>query len=763
MNTNIFWRMALLPFLFAISTPDASAQTKLWERWEKAFTAPAGTSPEIECSGELTSPSGKIHSVRGFWDGDNVWKIRFMPNETGQWNYRIQTDPPIPGLHNQQGDFSCQPNDSSTRFLKHGRIDVSPDGFHFQHADGTPFFWLADTVWNGALLSSESDWERFLEDRRGKKFTGIQFVATQWRTAYADAEGMVAYTGFENIQVNPAFFQRIEKRLEAVNRHGLLAVPVLLWTLGSEKHNPGRLPEDQAIRLARYMDARFHADHVAYFLPGDGNYSGANAERWKRIGGAVFPQPGHPPVTLHPQGMQWPFDAFLPERWVTFFGYQSGHGDDAHALRWIHSGPPSEKWKLEPRRPVINLEPPYEDHVAYQSRQRHTDFTVRRATYWSMLNAPAAGVSYGAHGVWSWETTAREPQEHGGTGIAQPWHAAMNLPGSEQMKHLAELFTSVDWWRLHPDRELVRQQARQFVQTELTHLVYTRGQDGIAKLYLNGKPVAESQIPGDLSNWDGQFRLGLASELSGERPWRGEYHRVSLFSRDLSSAEVEKLFQSGLDQRPEDAAACYDFVEGKGEMVRDVSGSGEALDLKIDNTDAVQWLPKRGLAVTSPVLIASSGPASKLIDAAKASQALTLEAWIKPANLTQAGPSRIFTISKDTGVRNVTLAQDISGYQIRLRTTRTSPNGEPSLNTPGGLDFTFVGSSRSERGDLAVLYFPTGQSAEVHTGRLQTGLLAEWFNPRTGEKQEATPIGQRMFRTPDENDWVLMFRRKNSD
>ena len=39
-------------------------------------------------------------------------------------------------------------------------------------------------------------------------------------------------------------------------------------------------------------------------------------------------------------------------------------------------------------RPVINLEPPYEDHFGYQSRKPHSAYSTRRAVYWSLLNAP---------------------------------------------------------------------------------------------------------------------------------------------------------------------------------------------------------------------------------------------------------------------------------------------------------------------------------------------------------------------------------------
>ncbi|MBN2476459.1 MAG: DUF4038 domain-containing protein [Pirellulales bacterium] len=432
-----------------VAAPAASVE--IWRCWEKTFTAEADPSTQLKAA--LTAPSGKTRQVDGFWDGGNTWRVRFMPDESGTWRFQTSSVPPRAGLDGQGGQFSCQAAPGKTCFERHGRIGVSTDGHHFQHADGTPFLWLVDTAWNGALKSSREDWDRFLDNRASKGFTGVQFVVTQWRTAYANAEGQVAYTGDDRIEIRPEFFRRIDERVDAVNAKGLLAVPVLLWTLGQRQHNPGQLPESEAIRLARYMVARYGANHVAWFLPGDGNYFDERAERWKRIGRAVFDTDDHAPVFIHPQGMQWPYDAFLGERWLSVFGYQSGHGDDGRTLTWLHSGPPAQKWRQKPARPVINLEPPYEDHIAYQSRKRHTDDTVRRTLYWSMLNAPTAGTSYGAHGVWSWESRPKEPQEHGGTGVAQPWFEAMDLPGSSQLKHLSDLFRSLRWWEIRPDRQ----------------------------------------------------------------------------------------------------------------------------------------------------------------------------------------------------------------------------------------------------------------------------------------------------------------------
>lgn len=262
----------------------------------------------------------------------------------------------------------------------------------------------------------------------------------------------------EDIAIHPEFFQRMDARINALNAKGLLAVPVVLWALGEEEYTPGKLPVDQAIRLARYITARYGAHHVAWFLGGDGGYGGEASAYWSQLGRAVFPGTGHAPTFLHPRGMRWPWEEFNDEKWLTAFGYQSGHGDDAETLRWIHSGPPATEWEAFSAGPIINLEPPYEDHISYHSKQRHSAYNVRRATYWSLLNAPTAGVSYGAHGVWSWESEPRVPQNHDRTGVAKPWSEAADLPGSAHLGHMAELFGTIPWWRLRPAQQLLSEQ-----------------------------------------------------------------------------------------------------------------------------------------------------------------------------------------------------------------------------------------------------------------------------------------------------------------
>ena len=201
------------------------------------------------------------------------------------------------------------------------------------------------------------------------------------------------------------------------------------------------------------MVARWQGNHVVWILNGDGNYTGERSEKWKRIGRAVFESISHAPVTQHPGGRIWILNEFINEKWYDICGYQSAHNERDDNLKWIVFGPPSRDWKKEPYRPFISLEAPYEYHISDKTRMSAD--VVRRAHYWSLLNAPTAGITYGGHGIWGWDDGTRPPVDHPYTGIPLHWKKALTMPGAEQMRHLYEFFTSIDFWRLRPEPELV--------------------------------------------------------------------------------------------------------------------------------------------------------------------------------------------------------------------------------------------------------------------------------------------------------------------
>jgi hypothetical protein len=455
-----FGLAGLLGVLPASSGAEAARSVPKWERFEQALQSTvdyANPAQQASLTATFVSQGGESIKVYGFWDGGRTWRLRFAPNQTGKWTFKTAcSDAANQGLNGQSGEFECVAAGGKTSFTKHGPVQVAPDGRYLMHQDGTPFFFLSDTAWNGALLSTREDWSLYTKERTRQKFTAVQWVATQWRAApTGDLNKQLAYTGPVNrLAINPAFFQRLDEKVEALTQAGLLSVPVMLWAINGGANptiNPGvSLPEDQAVLLARYMVARWGANPVVWILAGDSDYRGDKAERWRKIGRAVFDGIPHAPVTMHPGGMQWVWNEFSDEKWYDIVGYQSGHGDNLEALKWLAEGPLTRDWTRLPHKPFINLEPPYEDHVAYQTKRKITADFTRRAIYWSLLNAPTAGSSYGGHGVWGWDDGTKPPTDHPGTGTPQPWQKALKLPGAEQMKFARDFLTTNDFWRLRP-------------------------------------------------------------------------------------------------------------------------------------------------------------------------------------------------------------------------------------------------------------------------------------------------------------------------
>lgn len=396
------------------------------------------------------SPGGKTRQVDGFWDGGDRWLVRFSPDETGKWRWETScADEGNAGLHGQSGEFECVASDD--RFLAHGPLRIAADRTHLECAAGTPFLWLGDTAWNGVLRAREEDWNEYLALRREQGFTAIQFVCTQWR-GWPDIE---VFIPGERLRVNPEVFQAMDRKVAAINRHGLLAVPVMLWAL--KETDPGEiLPEDQAVRLARYMVARWGAYSVVWMLGGDGRYP--DVERWRRIGRAVFDEPRDRLVSLHVCGSKWVKDEFGGEPWFDFIGYQSGHGQPADTSRWITAGPPAQHWAEEPLMPVMNLEPNYEEHPAYGGGYTINDLDVRRAAYFSLLVTPPAGVTYGNNHIWSWNSELAPLPGHESLGQFGPWSEGLRLPGIANMTALRGLMNQVEWWRLRPAQELLIEQ-----------------------------------------------------------------------------------------------------------------------------------------------------------------------------------------------------------------------------------------------------------------------------------------------------------------
>ena len=130
--------------------------------------------------------------------------------------------------------------------------------------------------------------------------------------------------------------------------------------------------------------------------------------------------------------------------------------------------------------------------------------------------------------------------------------------------------------------------------------------------------------------------------------------------------------------RHDDALQALYIFDDRGPRLFDRAASfvpaAQDVDLDVESAAGVTWHSDK-LELQSPNRISSPSGAQGIFSACTASNAITVEAWVRPGNVTQGGPARIVTYSLNSSVRNFTLAQDGGRYEFRLRTTTNGANG----------------------------------------------------------------------------------------
>ncbi len=95
---------------------------------------------QVQLSARFTS-HGKSVVAPGYYDGELTWRIRFMPEQQGEWHFTTSSNDP--DLNNQSGSFVVRPPSAGN----HGPVVVAKK-FHFSYSDGTPYFLLGTTLYN---------------------------------------------------------------------------------------------------------------------------------------------------------------------------------------------------------------------------------------------------------------------------------------------------------------------------------------------------------------------------------------------------------------------------------------------------------------------------------------------------------------------------------------------------------------------------------------------------------------------------------------
>lgn len=223
---------------------DYPTEVNRWDVFEISLNGPSKGNPFVEqrLQGIFT---GKNESIvtEGFYDGNGIYKIRFMPSFAGRYSFILK------------GSFL--ENTLSGRFVvneaaeeNHGPVRTA-NTYHFSYEDGTPYYPIG-TICHGWHLKYDGDIAQSMKTLKESGFNKVRFSifprhneynlddpqyfpyeGTAMSTHVLNADNVAEYTGaneanhFNLSSFNTEYFRHLETCITELGRAGVEADLVL--------------------------------------------------------------------------------------------------------------------------------------------------------------------------------------------------------------------------------------------------------------------------------------------------------------------------------------------------------------------------------------------------------------------------------------------------------------------------------------------------------------------------------------------------------
>lgn len=292
-----------------------------YDIFEKKIMGPAPTESQVKVAvaGTFTHQNKKI-TVKGFYNGNQEYIIRFMPEEAGVWQYELTTD-----KIKEVGEFECIDPSSQN----HGPVKVQ--GMGFKYADGKPFFPFGTTIY-AWIHQPQEIIEETLQTLKGNPFNKVRMCIFPKSMIYntnepdlfpfcKDDQGK-----WDVHQPNLIFWQQLEKKLHALNDLGIQADLILLhpydrWGFAELSREEVLVYLDYCVRrLAAYRNVWWSLANEYDML------FNKNEEDWEFFGEFLFDNdPYHHLLSIH----NWIKLYDFSKEWISHCSIQSNTVEDS--------------------------------------------------------------------------------------------------------------------------------------------------------------------------------------------------------------------------------------------------------------------------------------------------------------------------------------------------------------------------------------------------------------------------------------------------
>lgn len=308
-----------------------SSHVSKWSIFEISLSGPSQGNPFLEV--ELTanfSLGNRSITVPGFYDGEGIFKVRFMPDTEGDWSFATASS--TADLDGHTGTFAV----GHALAGNHGPVRVA-NTFHFAHEDGTLYFPFGTTcyAWTHQPLAEQY---KTLETLKRSKFNKLRMCVFPKDYPYNENEPLhdvfeLKSDGtYDFDRPNYEAFRHLDKQVAALADLGIEADIIIFHPYDRWDHC--MQDEHRDYRYLKYLVARLAAHRNVW-------WSLANE-------------------------YDFMLDVKPMQRWDRFF-HIIEENDPYRHLKSIHNGDPEMNY---------NHRKPWVDHVCIQN------WDVKKTAYW---------------------------------------------------------------------------------------------------------------------------------------------------------------------------------------------------------------------------------------------------------------------------------------------------------------------------------------------------------------------------------------------
>lgn len=251
--------VASFALLISLIRPAVAEPTaEQWGIFEISLSGPTNGNPFLDVQFSARFQLGDTNiEANGFYDGDGVYRVRFMPEKQGRWHYATHSN--VPELDGHTGEFTVTPPSANN----HGPVRIHYT-YHFAYADGTPYRPIGTTSYNWWHMVDTLE-DQTLATLAASPFNKIRTcVFPKLQPGKTNELALCPFEGtppknWDFSRFDPKFFQHLEKRVGDLRDLGIEADVILFDPYDKGRWGFDRMPAAVDDRYVKYIVSRLAA------------------------------------------------------------------------------------------------------------------------------------------------------------------------------------------------------------------------------------------------------------------------------------------------------------------------------------------------------------------------------------------------------------------------------------------------------------------------------------------------------------------------